>query len=191
MSTEPLALLDRALEQTGAIIARVRPDQASAPTPCTEWTVRQLVNHVVHDVQGFTLQAQGGRFASSDADIIGDDWVTAYDRAAQGLRAAWREPGALERTVKMPFGELPASWQVGQHYTDLAVHAWDVARATGHSPELDAAIVDAALDWGQQSLKPEFRGQAFGPEVKVPSNAPTYDRLVAFFGRDPAWSSPT
>jgi uncharacterized protein (TIGR03086 family) len=114
--------------------------------------------------------------------------VTAYDRAAAGLRAAWREPGALERTVKAPFGELSATWQLGQQFTDLAVHAWDVGRAAGVDVDLDPRLVEASHEWGTQNLKPELRGETFGQEVKVTETAPTLDRLVGFFGRDPAWS---
>ena len=182
-----MALLERALDQTQAIIAQVRVDQAGAPTPCSDWNVRQLVNHVVHDVQQFTAMAHGERFQQRDADVTCDDWLGAYRTAANDLRTAWSEPGALERTVKLPFGEMPATWQVGQQFTDLAVHAWDVARAAGLEPTVDASILDAALAWGKQNLKPEFRGAAFGPEVPVPDSAPTFDRLVGFFGRDPGW----
>ena len=187
MSDDSLALLSRVLDQTRSIIAAVGPDQASAPTPCTQWNMRQLVNHVVHDVQQFTAVAQGEGFKASDADVVGDDWLAAYDAAAGALRAAWNEPGALDRTAKLPFGEVPATWQVGQQITDLAVHAWDVARAAGQHAELDPAVIEAALAWGRQNLKPEFRGAAFGPEVPVAADAPSYSQLIGFFGRDPAW----
>jgi uncharacterized protein (TIGR03086 family) len=76
-------------------------------------------------------------------------------------------------------------WAIGQHVADLAVHGWDVARSTGQSTELDPAVGQAALDWARENLKPQYRGQAFGPEVSVPEDAPLYDRLAAFFGRAP------
>ena len=189
-TTGTLDLLERTLQQTGAIIARVRPEQATLPTPCASWDVRALVNHVVHDVRQFTEMAHGGRYEPSDADLIGDDWAGAYRGAASGLLAAWRRPGALDRTVRLPFGEVPAGWSVGQQIADLAVHGWDVAKATGQPTDLDPEVGQLALDWGRENLTPQFRGdeasgQSFGPEVAVPDDAPLYDRLAAWFGRDP------
>jgi uncharacterized protein (TIGR03086 family) len=187
---DPLGLLSRALDQTGALIAQARPDQAGLPTPCRSFDVRTLVNHVVLDVRGFTASAGGGTFERLDDDVLGDDWAGAFRAAADGLLAAWRCPGAVDRTVRLPFGELPATWHVDQQVTDLAVHGWDIARATGQPTELDPAIGRLALDWGGQNLQPRFRGDeasgsSFGPEVPVAGDAPLYDRLAGFFGRDP------
>ena len=75
-TNDPLGLLDRAISQTGAIVARVRPEQASLPTPCSEFDVRQLVNHLVYDAQTFTTMLTGAERGSPDADLIGDDWVS-------------------------------------------------------------------------------------------------------------------
>jgi uncharacterized protein (TIGR03086 family) len=187
---DPVALLSKALDQTGSVISRVRPEQAALPTPCRSWDVRSLVNHVVHDVQMFTVVAKGGRRERDEGDVIGDDWSAAYRQSAASLLAVWRRPGALEGTRRLPFGEVPASWQVYQVISDLAVHAWDVAKATGQPTDLEPEVGQAALDWGRENLKPQFRGdeasgQSFGPEVPVPDGAPLYDRLAGFWGRDP------
>jgi uncharacterized protein (TIGR03086 family) len=187
---EPIDLLSGVLDQTAAIIARVRPEQASLPTPCRSWDVRALVNHVVHDVQQFTAMAGGGTFERRDDDVIGDDWGGAFQAAAASLLAAWQREGALDRTVQLPFGEVPASWQVGQQITDLAVHGWDVAKATGQPTDLDPEAGQLALDWARENLKPQFRGDeasghAFAVEVPVADDAPLYDRLAGFFGRNP------
>ena len=190
--SDPIDQLSRALDLAGAIIARVRPEQATLPTPCQSWDVRQLVNHVVRDVQQFTARASGGTWERSDADLIGDDWFGAYREGADGLLAAWRAEGALERTVKSPFGEIPGTWFVGQQLADFVVHGWDVAKATGQTPGFDPDVEQAALDWARENLKPEFRGdeesgRVFGPEVEVSEDAPVLDRLIGFFGRDPNW----
>jgi uncharacterized protein (TIGR03086 family) len=176
-------LLDRAVSQTGAIVARVRPEQAGLPTPCSEFDVRQLLNHVVYDVQTFTTMVTGAERGSPDADLIGDDWVGAYQAAAAGLMDAWRARGADGTMNLGRLGEMPAGWAVGQHYADIAQHGWDVALATGQSTELDPELGQAALDWARQSLKPEYRGKAFAPEVAAPEGAPVYEKLAAFFGR--------
>ena len=104
---------------------------------------------------------------------------------------AWQREGALDGTVRLPFGEVPATWLVNQQIADLAVHGWDIARATGQSTDLDPELGQVALAWARENLQPQFRGaegsgRAFGPEVPVPDSAPLYDRLAAFFGRDPS-----
>ena len=82
MATTPsLGLLERALDQAGTIVGRVRVDQASLPTPCTEFDVRALVNHLVFDMQTFAAGVRGGERGSPDADLIGTDWSGAYDTA--------------------------------------------------------------------------------------------------------------
>ncbi len=187
----PVALLSRALDQTGTVIAQVGPEQAALPTPCRSWNVRALVDHVVHDVQQFTSVARGGTRERSERDLIGDDWAAAYREAVASLLAVWQRPGALDGTMRLPFGEVPASWQVYQVISDLAVHAWDVARATGQLTDLAPDVGQVALDWAREALEPQFRGdeasgQVFGPEVPVPDDAPLYDRLAGFFGRDPS-----
>jgi uncharacterized protein (TIGR03086 family) len=184
----PLESLERADAQIRRILANVRPDQASLPTPCTEFDVRSLVNHVVYDVQSFTRTLSGAQREPPGADLIGDDWLGSYTAAADGLLSVWRARGT-EGTLTTRMGELPASWVLGQHTSDLVVHAWDLARATGQSDALDPALAQPALEWGQENLKPQLRGQAFGPEVSVPADAPVYERLAAFFGRNPTWST--
>jgi len=193
---DPIAQLSRALDQAGAIIAKVTPDQAALPTPCSAWDVRALVNHVVQDVRMFTASAGGTARPPSDEDVIGDDWTGAYQHAAKALLAAWRAPGMLDRTLRLPIGEVPASWSVDQQVTDLAVHAWDVAKATGRPTSQDPGIGQLSLDWAKRNLAPQFRGdeasgKAFGYEVPVPDDAPLYDRLAGFFGRDPNWPGTT
>ena len=188
---DPIGLLSRVLDQAGTAISRVRPEQATLPTPCASFDVRALVNHVVLDVRMFASRAAAGTSDEREGDVIGDDWTAAYRQAAASLRAVWQRPGALDRTVRLPFGEVPAAWQVYQVISDLAVHAWDVAKATGQPTELDAEVGQVSLDWARRNLEPRFRGDeasgmSFGPEVPVPGDAGLYDRLAGFFGRDPS-----
>jgi uncharacterized protein (TIGR03086 family) len=190
---DPVDGLSRAVDQTEAIISRVRPDQATLPTPCSSWDVQALADHVVHDVRRFTARASGDEFdaAKSERSSIGEDWVGGYRRAADSLLEAWRKEGAVDRTVELPFGTFPATWFVGQQVADLVVHGWDIAKATGQPTELDPELGQFALEWGRENLRPEFRGKDFGPEVPVPDDAPLHDRLAGFFGRDPNWTPPT
>jgi len=187
---DPIDQLSRALDQTGAIISRVRPDQSTLPTPCSAWDVGALIDHLVHDLRQFTARASGGTRDQQDGGAVGDDWTAAYRETSNGLLAAWRADGALDRTVELPIGEVPATWIIGQHIADVVVHGWDIAKATGQSTDLDPELGQFSLDWARESLKPEFRGdedsgRSFGPEVPVAADAPLYDRLAGFFGRNP------
>jgi uncharacterized protein (TIGR03086 family) len=183
-ASDPFALLARALDQTGSVIAHTKPDQASLPSPCSGWDLRTLVNHTAYDAHMFATMVTGAERPSPDVDLIDDDWAAAFRRESDALLATWRERGA-DGTIKTRIGELPATWAIGQHLADIAVHAWDIARASNQPTDLDPEIGQAALDWAHQNLKPEYRGAAFGFEVSVPETAPLYDRLAGFFGRNP------
>jgi len=183
--------LAKALDQTGAVIAATGPAQGALPTPCAGWDLRTLVNHVVYDARMFADTSQGLPRPPAGEDLIGDEWSAAYDAASGELIEVWRRPGATEGTIELPQGEIPKTWRVGQQLANFTVHAWDVAKATGQSPELDPGVGEMALAWGRENLKPEFRGgegsgKVFGLEVQVRDDAPLYDRIAGFFGRDPS-----
>src|SRR5438128_466949 len=120
--SDPVDQLSRAADQTGAIISRIRPDQATLPTPCSSWDVRALVDHVVQDVRQFTSRASRVESEQPDSSAIGDDWTEAYREAADALLKAWRRESALEGTVELPFGEVPTAWFVNLQTADLVVH---------------------------------------------------------------------
>jgi len=183
--------LGKALDQAGAVIAATGPEQGGLPTPCGAWDLRTLVNHIVYDARMFADTSQGLPRPPTGEDLIGDDWIAAYDAAAAALIAVWRRPGATEGMIELPQGEIPRTWRVGQQLGNFAVHAWDVAKATGQSTYLDPEVGEIALAWGHENLKPEYRGEegsgkVFGIEVPVAEDAPLYDRLAGFFGRDPS-----
>src|SRR5438094_2834422 len=92
-STPSLALLERALDQAGTIVSRIRSDQAGLPTPCTEFDVRTLVNHLVYDTQMFASTLSGGERGSPDEDLIGSDWSVAFETARASLLDAWHQNG--------------------------------------------------------------------------------------------------
>jgi len=188
---DTIALLDRALDQTAGLLAAVDASQAGLATPCAEWDVRALVSHLAgQDLRNFLVAARG---ESADwqapADEIGDDWAAAFRDRAESLRAAWRAAD-LDRLVAGAGGEAPLRFRADQQITELAVHDWDLAKATGQPTELDPALAEHGLNWSRQMLRPEFRGpdKAFGVEVPVPEDAPVYDRLAGWFGRDPGWT---
>ncbi|MBG0739294.1 TIGR03086 family protein [Paeniglutamicibacter antarcticus] len=184
-------LLERALLQTGNLVAGVKPEQTSLPTPCSAWDVKALLAHiVVQDLENFTLaaRAQTADWAPAPKPAV-SDWSANFQERAQTLLSTWRgaDPKA---TAQEPGGQdVPLISRADQQITELTVHAWDLARATGQRVELDPAVTSYALAWGRRMLQPAYRGpdQAFGAEIPVPDDAPMQDRLAGWFGRDPVW----
>ncbi|MCZ4102255.1 MULTISPECIES: TIGR03086 family metal-binding protein [Streptomyces] len=191
-SAEPLALLSRSLDQAGALVASVTDDQLPLPTPCRAWTVAALVDHLIDDLEQFTKRAGGGTpTAGESGQGTGSGRAEAFSDGSAALLGTWARAGDLTGTIELPgMGEVPARFPVDQQITEFAVHAWDLAKALGRPVTLDPEVGEAALGWARGALRPEFRGEeggpeAFGPEVTARPDAPVYDRLAAFFGRDP------
>ena len=180
-----------------ALVAGVGPGQWHDGTPCSQWDVRTLVHHLLSEqrwvppmFEGLTIEQAGDRF---DGDLMGGDaskWPGLLASAMEEAHVVVAQPGALERTVHLSFGDASGQEYVIQLTADLAIHAWDLARATGQDVTgLDPALAEHALAWSHGMLRPEFRGpdKAFGVEVPVAEDAPVYDRLAGWFGRDPGW----
>jgi uncharacterized protein (TIGR03086 family) len=189
---DSLTLLERALEQTGEVIARVHPDQAGLPTPCASFDVDALIHHVADDLWHFTTALGGESPRTEGSESAG--WTNEYREAVVALMAAWRREGRLDGTLTLPFGEVPVGWALRQQISDLAVHAWDIAAATGQPTDLDPELGLMALVWARENLHAGFRGdesagKAFGPEVPVPERAPIYERLAGIFGRKPRYET--
>ena len=178
----------RALLHTGRIVVGVVPEHLRLPTPCRDWDVRLLLNHIIGGNYMFAEVAAGGR-----ADATGDmddhtlpDPGTNYVASAEAVLAAWAVPGAMERRCHMPFGDIPAPAAVSIHFLDIVVHGWDLARATGQDTTIEADLAAEALDISHGLLSPELRETGvFGPEVPISEDNPLHDRLAAFMGRRP------
>lgn len=143
------------------------------------------------DLRNFLLAARGETADwQAPSGELGQDWAVAFRDRAAPLRAAWRAAD-LDRLVAVPGGgQAPLRSRADQQITELTVHSWDLAIATGQQAGLDPALAEHALSWFRRMLRPEFRrpGQPFGPDVPVPSGAPACQRLAGWFGRDPRWA---
>jgi uncharacterized protein (TIGR03086 family) len=187
-TTDPIALLSRALDQAAIALDGAGQADPSGPTPCREWTLGELIDHVVFDTSQFTNAATGG---TADWKLkpphIDAGHGAAFRDGAGGLVEAWRGSGDVNRVISLPIGERPASFVITQQTAEFAVHAWDVAQATGQQIDWDDEVALAALAWSTSTLLPAFRGDGkpFGPEVPVASDAAPQDRLVGWFGRTP------
>ena len=189
--TDTVALIRRALDQTSAIIAAIDPGQAGLATPCADWDVRALVRHVVaQDMRNFLVSVRGETADwQAPAEELGEDWAAEFRDRAGELLAAWRAAD-VDQMVAMPGGrQVPLGIRVDQQVTELAVHDWDLVKATGQHTDLDPALAEHGLSWSRRMLRPESRGpgQSFGLEVPARPDAPAYDRLAGWFGRDPGW----
>ncbi|MFE3195688.1 TIGR03086 family metal-binding protein [Nocardia sp. NPDC059240] len=185
-------LLERAVAQLGDVIAALTPDQAFLPTPCDDWQVRRLLDHIVGQILPAFLIAARGEMPDWSAPPVplDDNWGEEYRIRAGWLLEVWRTAD-LEQPVPGMGGPAPLRGRTDQQIAEFAVHAWDLTRATGQGRTLDPDLAEAALAWSKPLLKPEFRGpgRAFGPEVPIAADAPIYDRMAAWFGRDPDWAA--
>jgi uncharacterized protein (TIGR03086 family) len=129
--------LGRALDAVAGLISNIRADQWSAPTPCTDWTVRQLVNHLIGMNRVFAaLLADQPPPPKPSADHAEDDPVGAYRDSSAALRAAFGRRGVLERTYRGPLGAATGAERLQIRLYDLLAHGWDLAQATGQPAEL-------------------------------------------------------
>ena len=170
------------------LVAGVTSDQLPLPTPCTDWDVRGLINHFVGGAGMFAAAFNGVELdIDPDApmpDLVGDDPLGAFDGAIAMFNAAVDQPGAMDRTISLPFGQLPAPMVLELLKFDLLVHCWDLATATGQpfDPPVDA--VEYGLDAAKVIISREMRnGDTFCDEVVLDTHATPIERLVAFTGR--------
>jgi len=191
---EPLVLLEHALDQVSGLIVATEPEQADLPTPCRSWTVRRLIGHLVTDLDNFAAAVRGERPDwSRPPSELDSDWAAAFATGRRDLDAAWSSADLQAPVPTMTGTEAPLLSRAGQQIAELAVHGWDLARATHQREDFDPAVAEYGLRWATENLKPQFRGpedegKGFGPEVPVPADAPSYDRLAGWFGRDPQWT---
>lgn len=180
--------LDVILPSLVGIASNVTPDQMGNPSPCREFDVRGVFNHMIGGARFFAAQFRGEAPPAPPApgtDLCGDDPVATFVTAMDELLAATKAPGAFERTVVAPFGEAPGS-VVAQFLTlDGMVHAYDLAVATGQTYEPSEDLAAEVLAFAKQAIAPEMRdGDTFAAEVPAPAGASTLERLVAFTGRN-------
>src|SRR5437763_5748454 len=180
---------ERVLDTTNEVVDRVEPGQLGNPTPCTEWDVRAVINHITGGATMFAECVEQGSVPDSrlgelmGGDNLGDDFKGNYRAASDRARATFSIPGALDKVVKLPFGEMPAGVALNIAIMDVMTHAADIAKATGQTID-DDEILGTALDVGRQLITDDFRSPGiFDAEQPAPPNASAGDKLLAFAGR--------
>jgi uncharacterized protein (TIGR03086 family) len=189
---DDVATMEKVVAETNRVISGIEPDQLDNPTPCPDWDVRALLNHVTGGSDMFAECVTEGALPDErlgelmGTDRLGDDYRGAFGAAAQRALDAFATPGATDKIVTLPFGEMPAGVALKIAIFDVTVHAWDLAKATGQSTALDPTVLGAALDACEQMIGPEMRdGKMFAAAIDIPADAPLPDRLAAAAGRQP------
>ncbi len=182
-------LHERALASTRSYLAGVKPGQWRDPTPCAEYDVRTLVNHVVSGnfwvaplVSGSSIADVGDKY---DGDVLGDDPLATYDESAAEAAAAFKAPGAMEASVAVSYGPVPGEIYAGHRYIDVLIHGWDLAKATNPktSIPLDPELVEACWEVVTPQAEMLKASGMFGGDVEVPPDADPQTRLLALLGR--------
>ncbi len=150
-----------------------------APTPCDDWDVATLMNHML-DTQRYFVGAARGKDVSPPSpnppQLIGDDPVSDFEAARAEVLNAYRVPGVIEKTGP----------SLGIAFSDQLLHGWDLAKATAQDATMPEGLPEAAFEMIHGRFTDDQRKGVFKPEVKVPANASAQDKLLAYTGRDPS-----
>jgi len=188
----------------------IRPDQWGWATPCPDWTVRRLVNHVVLAEQSYTLLLCGGTgeqfLALQSQDALGDDPLAAYDRSAAECLRGFGRPDVLDRVVDYPLGAIPGRQLLALRLTETVVHTWDLASAIGADDRLDPGLVEwiygnlsriydnvsggpvsgGPVSGGPLGIDSPAQHRFFAaPPGSLPADASAQSRLLHLMGRTP------
>jgi uncharacterized protein (TIGR03086 family) len=181
LTVDPLVAHQRAQDAFAGVLADVSPEQFGAPTPCSEWTIRDLIEHVIGGNEHVGIWS--GR--TDEPAARPDDIVAAHRAAAAAAHEVFARPDGMSTMFKLPFAEIPGQFFIGMRTSDVLTHAWDLAAATGQSTDLDPELAAEQLAAVRAFVGPQFRGpgQPFGDEQPCSSGRAPADQLAAFLGR--------
>ncbi|MBV2153849.1 TIGR03086 family metal-binding protein [Kitasatospora sp. SUK 42] len=177
-----------ALGQLERLFAATTPADLDRQTPCTEFTLRELLNHVVGGVHRCAYMGEGGRaedIVVGIEDPSDEGWSAALSRASARAAAAWADDTKLGRPTFAPWGEVPGAAAVSGYLMEAAAHAWDISRTLDGEFELNEDLSHAAMAFAELALPPEIRGGhlPFGQPQPVAEDADIHTRLAAWLGR--------
>lgn len=190
-STDRRPALVQSYDAAADIVTGVRADQLEGPTPCPDYDVATLVDHLVFAGWRAAALGRGERLTDERPHVSLVDAPAELRRAASDAERGWADDARLTATVQMPWGETYAgATLVDMYLAELATHSWDLAAATGQLDRLNGSFVHQAHEGARAMLKPEYRdmmgkGNPYGAEVETPADATEWDRFVAFMGRNP------
>jgi len=174
-----LSQFDELGPQLAGVVGGISSDQLDNATPCTNFTVRGVLEHMIGGATMFAAAFRGAEPGASDTS----DVLAGFGPALTDLVTAIHEPGALERTVQAPFGAVPGETFARFVVLDGLVHGWDMAKATGQPYTPPDALVAEVHDFARDALVPLRDGDTFAEPVEPPTGASPIERLAAFTGR--------
>lgn len=180
-------------DSTDRVVAAITPDQYDLPTPCVDWNVKQVANHLIATLhlgqallsdESPTVQSGPGQVPAED--LVGSDLIGAYRNGVEVLVAATTSD-AISRMHVTPLGEMPGAGLAGFTALDVFVHGWDLAKATSQPTTLDGDLAELMLGFAQQAINDETgtRAPLIGPEIAIATTADPTTRLIAYLGRQP------
>ncbi|WP_242675899.1 TIGR03086 family metal-binding protein [Streptosporangium minutum] len=177
----------RTLDDFGALVHQIRPDQWENKTPCVDWDVRALVNHVVGENR-WAPELLAGRSVPDlgdalDGDLLGDDPLKAFDTSAVAAAQAAGGERSLTCVVHLSFGDVPGEEYITELFADALIHTWDLARAIGADERLDPELVEACATWFAGAEEGYRQAGVIGEQQPVPSDTDSQTRLLASWGR--------
>jgi uncharacterized protein (TIGR03086 family) len=193
--TSPLETLRWACESTETIVRNVGRDELAKPTPCSEWTVADLINHIVGATQYFGDLAESGDSPDDEEwPVYTDgDYATLFTEQARRLLDGFSTPTAMERVMQLPTAPSPGSLVIQVATGEIFVHGWDLARATGQQLPADPGVAECLWASSWPALSDQVRNEhpsIFAPALPIAAGRPTLDQLLGFLGRDPEWTGP-
>jgi uncharacterized protein (TIGR03086 family) len=184
---EVVARFQKAVNCFDSPLHTLPEDPWSRATPCAEWDVRMLVNHVVGELAWIPPLVEGKTVAdvgdTLSGDLLGADPLGSFHHQAGLAHTALEAPGALERTVHLSFGDTSALDYANQVAGDVLIHSWDLARAVGVDDTLPPELVAWANGWAEGMVAQFGQYGVFAAAVPVPSDADPQTRLLATLGR--------
>jgi uncharacterized protein (TIGR03086 family) len=184
---EVVARFQKAVNCFDAPMHALVADDLSRPTPCRDWDVRALLQHVVNElawiaplIEGKTIADLGGAL---DGDLLGHDPLAAFHHHSRAAHEALEQPGALERTVHLSFGDFSGEYYANQVGADVLIHAWDLARAIGQDDTLPDDSVAWAIPYWTATLAEFGPTDYFAAPIEVAADADPQTRLLATVGR--------
>lgn len=182
---DPIERIEKATALAGEKVKGVKTDDLGKPTPCSEFDVRGLLNHLIGGLEMLRTAASGGKAAMPEGDQFGADPGADYDKRRTALLEAVRKDGVLERNWEMPSFAMPGQMMAGVAFMEHLTHAWDVAKATGQDTTLPDDLVKECMELVTPMDAMLRMPGVCGPVVSVPDSASPTEKLVAFMGRQP------
>ena len=180
---DPRDQLRQILPLVTGLVEGLDDRQLASSTPCAGFTVEGVLAHMIGGARQFSAAFRGEEVAAGE---LPDDLVAAFPGAMDDLESAIGSPGALERTIAAPFGEVSGETFARFVALDGLVHGWDLATATGQAYDPPEDVVSDVDGFARVALTDDLRdGDTFAMAVEPPADASALVRLVAFTGRRP------